>query len=220
MTAAAMKQRILGLYNDSGILNPLRQSLTRYVTSGITLGGQVGLTDLGLSGTFTLTNVGIRANVDRYVNSMVATDGDRSVTRTTANEMAAFIARQMEEIEAQEEEEEDLNLGILLGLPLAAFITGRAGTRALTISAHEGVAATRYGMVAAYVGNGLPFLVYVLNRRLDPAQGCGCDQHDGKVYSSSAIPPDARIPRHIGCNCSYTPYFPGWTKPETIWTGQ
>lgn len=212
MNRERMAERILEMYRESH-LAPLREILTTYMRNGVTLGGQVGLRDLGLPGTFALNNIGIRSNLEQYVNRMVDTDGERSITRTTANEVAAFVAAATE---AQEEE----NPAALIALLLAAYITARADTRAFLIASHEGVAATRYGMVSAYVRNGISFLIYNLNRRPGQSQNCGCDRHNGKVYPAAAIPPDAQLPRHIGCQCSYTPYFAGWTKPAVTWTGE
>ncbi len=217
---AAITRWVLAYYRErEDILAPARATLGDYARRGFNLGGQMGLDELDLDGQFELTDETILEQVDAHVAGLVsaAPAAPLSVAVTTAKEIGREVERR---------QEEGVELVDLLPL-LSAWVLGRTVIRSAMIAATESVRMTRWGMAAAFVGNGIGGVRHECEA--DVEQRCtsgACPPLCGTEYGlpgvfnpMGGIPGAERIPLHPRCRCYYSPIQDGWVKPVLIWTG-
>lgn len=193
--------------------------LTTYARRSFNLGGQMALGELGITGeTFSLTDPTILGQIDDLISALAEPDGSMSLVRTTANELARQTAAQRE---AGATTPADL-------LPvLSAYGIARSVIRTSAIVMTEGVRFNRWGMAAAFVGNGVKTVTH--NCQLDVYERCTTNACPGlwgqewTLYSvfdpMGDIPGESRIPLHPGCRCWYKADLGGWVRPAIIWSG-
>lgn len=201
------------------IVEPIRERLRRYAGQAFDLGGQMGLADLELDGQFQLSDdhviQTIDAHVDRLVN--VGRRAKLSAVVTTAEEIGREVSRRRDD---------GMTLADLLPA-LSAWVLGRTVIRSAIIAETETVRMTRWGMVWAFVGNGIRGVRHECESDvIDKCRGaicpplCGTEYELGGVFNPmSGIPAAGLIPLHPRCRCWYSPLRDGWLKPALIWTG-
>lgn len=191
----------------------------RYARRSFNLGGQMALGQLGITGhTFDLQDPAILAQIDTMTDDLTQPDGNMSLTRTTANELAR-------QINAQRDDETTSPTGMVT--VLGAYGIARSVIRTGIISMTEGVRLNRWGMAAAFVGNGVSTVTHEC--QLDVYERCGSNACPGlwgqawRLYSildpMGDIPGESRIPIHIGCRCWYKAELGSWVRPAIIWSG-
>ena len=210
---------VLAFYEDrDDVVNPMRDALGRYARRGFNLGGQMGLDELGLEGWFELSDGHIAGVLDEHVGRLVnlRRQARLSVAVTTAEEIGRAVEKQREN-----------GLSAVEMLPvLSAWVLGRTVIRSANIAATESVRMTRWGMVWAFVGNGIGGVRHEcagdVERRcngLCPPL-CGVEFGlRGVLNPMGGIASGDRIPLHSRCRCWYSPLTDGWVKPALIWTG-
>lgn len=184
---------------------------------GFNLGGQMALNELGLLNSFELADPTIQRQISVLVDRLVLPDGDMSLIRTTANETAAQIVKHRDD---------GLSLGDMLPL-IGAWAVGRAVIRSATIAANENVRLTRWGMMAAFAGNGVWSVIHECALDVDARCKSGtCPPFCGTEFRVAGvldplghIPVGRQIPLHVGCRCWYHAVLEGWVAPAVIWTG-
>lgn len=199
-------------------LEPARSALARYARRGFEMGGQMGLDALGLPGQFDLSDEHIEGVLASHQGRLTSTAGlaQLSVAVTTAEEIGRVVDKQREG---------GLSAADMLPV-LSAWVLGRTVVRSANIAATESVRMTRWGMVWAFVGNGIRGVRHECasdverrcNGQCPPL--CGVEYELGEVfYPMREIPSAGQIPLHPGCRCWYSPLTDGWVKPALIWTG-
>lgn len=210
MNEADMRRTILNMYDDPNLVDDLLRGLTTYLRDGFALGGQMALVEMGLPGLFNLTNEAILARLDTYAGEMVAISGDRSLTRTTANELVGAIVRNRTNLDSGRTRSTPETIEELLAY-LEGYGEARSVVRSSLIAENESVATTRSAMAITFFRSGVSRIIYRLNR-METNPGCGCDNYNGRMYEPNAIPSDAQVPRHIGCACYYEPVIVSLTE--------
>lgn len=219
MSRAEMARWVLGYYEEQGAVEGLRRPARAYARRAFDLGGQMGLDELGLEGFFQLSDETVIGKVDGQVERLVDTrrGARRSAVVTTAEEIAAEVERQREDgVEAAD----------MLPL-LSAWVLGRTVIRSALIAATESVRMTRWGMVWAFVGNGIRGVRHECEPDVDRRcmSGvcpplCGTEYELRGVFNPmGGISAAAQIPLHSRCRCYYSSLQDGWVKPALIWTG-
>ncbi len=110
---------------------------------------------------------------------------------------------------------------------LSAWVLGRTVIRSAMIAETETVRMTRWGMVSAFVGNGIRGVRHECEADVDDrCYGKICPPYCGVEYELTGvldpmggIPGASQIPLHPRCRCWYSPRMDGWLKPALIWTG-
>lgn len=185
----------------------------------LNLGGQMGLSELGLLAQFEATDATVLAAVDDAAARLVDTrrGARRSTVVTTAEEIAAEVTARRDE---------GLTATDLLPV-LGAWILGRTVIRSAIIATTEGVRMNRLGMLWAFVGNGIRGVRHECEADVDdrcygklcPAL-CGTEYELPGVFNPmGGIPSGGQIPVHPRCRCWMSPLTDGWLKPALIWTG-
>lgn len=185
----------------------------------LNLGGQMGVSELGLYGQFEATDETVLAAVAAAAARLVDTrrGARRSTVVTTAEEIAGEIVTKRDE-------------GVTAAdmLPgLSAWVLGRTVIRSSIIAATESVRMNRLGMVWAFVGNGIRGVRHECEPDVtDRCRGglcpplCGTEYELHGVFNPmGGIPSAGQIPLHPRCRCYYSPLRDGWVKPALIWTG-
>ena len=210
---------VLGYYRERpDVLEPARAALGRYGRGGFELGGQMGLETLELEGQFVLGDGHIEGALAEHAGRLLSTtrQAQLSVAVTTAEEIGRAVEKQREN-----------GLSAVEMLPvLSAWVLGRTVIRSANIAATESVRMTRWGMVWAFVGNGIGGVRHEcagdVERRcngLCPPL-CGVEFGLRGVFNPmGGIASGDRIPLHPGCRCWYSPLTDGWVKPALSWTG-
>ena len=219
-TEAEIGRSVLRFYEErpdvpAGVGAVLRQAARR----GFNLGGQMGLGELGLEGQFALTETALLDQLDDHVDGLMDTRpaAEMSLAVTTAGEIGREVSRRR-----------DLGETVVDMLPgLSAWVLGRTVIRSAMIAATETVRMTRWGMVSAFVGNGIRGVRHECEADVDDrCYGKICPPFCGVEYELTGvldpmggIPGAAQIPLHPNCRCWYSPRMDGWLKPVLIWTG-
>lgn len=197
----------------------LHQQAGYYMTEFYNLGGQVALNTLGLGGRFRVSDGDILAAIDGEVDELVEIGGSRSISDTTADELAVRLTNWRDE--------DDLEFVDMLPL-LSAWMLGRTIIRSGVIAATEGVRMSRWGLLSALFGNGVTGVIHQCEMDVENVCSsgiclayCGLEFDIGRsiLRPFDTIPPDAHIPLHPRCRCWYEPLQDDWIEPAIIWTG-
>lgn len=201
------------------IVEPFQSQLRQYAGRAFDLGGQMGLDELELEGQFELSDDQIMETIDSHVAQLVDTrrQSQRSTVVTTAEEIGREVSRRRDD---------GLTLADMLPA-LSAWVLGRTIIRSAIIAETETVRMTRWGMVWAFVGNGIRGVRHECESDvIDKCRGaicpplCGTEYELGGVFDPmSGIPAAGLIPLHPRCRCHYSSIQDGWLKPALIWTG-
>ncbi len=219
-TEAEIGRSVLDFYEErpdvpAGVTGVLRRAVRR----GFDLGGQMGLDELGLEGQFHLEEKSLLDQLYALVDFLVDTrpGAGMSLAVTTAGEIGREVSRRR-----------DLGETVVDMLPvLSAWVLGRTVVRSAIIAETETVRMTRWGMVSAFVGNGIRGVRHECEADVDDrCFGKICPPYCGVEYELTGvldpmggIPGAAQIPLHPNCRCFYLPRMDGWLKPVLIWTG-
>ncbi len=219
-TESQIARSVLRFYEErpdvpAGVAGVLRRS----THIGFGLGGQMGLGELGLGGQFDLAEPALIDQLDAHVDGLMDTRpaAEMSLAVTTAREIGREVTRR-----------HGLGETVVDMLPLLlAWVLGRTVIRSAIIAETETVRMTRWGMVSAFVGNGIRGVRHECESDvLDRCGGAICPPFCGTEYEltgvldpMAGIPGAAQIPLHPRCRCFYTPRMDGWLKPALIWTG-
>lgn len=219
MSRAEIARWVLDYYQEQATAAPLGATFQRYGRRGFNLGGQMGLDELDLAGTFDLTDETILERIDAHAARLVDTrrGAKLSVAVTTAGEIGRQVERQRDEGHSAAD---------MLPL-LSAWVLGRTVIRSALIATTENVRMSRWGMVWAFAGNGIRGVRHECESDVDDRCGgricpplCGTEYELGGVFNPmSGIPGAGQIPLHGRCRCWYSPLQDGWLKPALIWTG-
>ena len=219
MSRAEIARWVLDYYQEQATAAPLGATFQRYGRRGFNLGGQMGLDELDLAGTFDLTDETILERIDAHAARLVDTrrGAKLSVAVTTAGEIGRQVERRRDE---------GLSATDMLPL-LSAWVLGRTVIRSALIATTENVRMSRWGMVWAFAGNGIRGVRHECESDVDDRCGgricpplCGTEYELGGVFNPmSGIPGAGQIPLHGRCRCWYSLLQDGWLKPALIWTG-
>lgn len=166
--------------------------MNRYARLGFDVGGRQALRDMGIAGSFSLNDDDLIEALEAFVEGdLVATDGDLSLTRTTADDLARQIRNGREDELSTSE----------LSAALATYITGRAITRSGIISLDNTVRFTRLGASQTYYHNGLNQVIHRTAPELTETGPCPiCEPRDGNVYNiTNGIVVGDNLPLHALC---------------------
>ncbi len=204
---AAALAWLLARYGEPQATRRLEDVLNRYALGAFDVGGNMALSEMGVSGTFRLRDEALLAGLAAFVAvSLVATDGDFSLTRTTARDLARWTSRLRDDPELT-----DADVATALG----ERVPGRALSRSAAIAENETVRFSRHGMAVTYERNGLN---QVIHRSL-PGACTICAPRDGLVYNVvSGVVVGDDIPLHVSCRCYHEPAVNGQPLVETDWT--
>lgn len=175
------------------------------------VGGQIALTDLGIAGQFNLQDPTIRGMIDDFGAMLSNIDGDISLVRTTANELAYAVDY------GRRQEMNDGELSTWLAL----YIAGRLLQRGRVISETEVVRWSRYAQAETYVQNGITYTIYRTAPELSKSGPCDiCAPYEGRRFQvDNGLVLFDLIPQHTGCVCYWEPDRAGWELPEDVWLG-
>lgn len=187
----------------------LRSVLQVYLRQGFNVGGQTALAEMGSDETFNLQDAALIASINRWAASLVNTASSISLTRTTANELTAWIINGRAEGLTNAELEE----------VLSSFSRYGATRRSGNISANETVRYTRTGSAHTYYRNGVRQVVHKIAPEASQSGPCTiCEPLDGRVFAIvSGVVVGSDIPLHNGCVCYHEPVIE--QLPEEVWTG-
>lgn len=182
--------------------------LMSYLPSAFDVGGQMALDELGIDAIFQLQDDEILDAIEAFATDTLADiDGDMSLTRTTADELATQV----------EAGREDGLTNAALSAALATFITSRSLTRSVAIANTETVRFSRFGMSTTFNRNGVGFM----ELRNMPGACRICSGLEGERYPTTAggvvVGP---VPIHPGCYCYYVALIESTELPEEVWTGE
>lgn len=204
---AAALAWLLVRYGEPQSTRQLEALINRYGVSAFDIGGNLALAEMGVSGTFRLRDELLLGGLAAFVAaSLIATDGDFSLTRTTARDLARWTSRLRDDPELT-----DADVATALG----ERVPGRALARSAAISENETVRFSRQAMAVTYDRNGLQ---QVIHRSL-PGACTICAPRDGRVYNVvSGVVVGDDIPLHVSCRCWHEPAIGGTPLAETDWT--
>lgn len=193
------------------VAQTLIEVLEEMMEYGYNTGGSLGLAELGYEDT-TFENSSAR------VNRMISDHAENQaalIISTTAHDIA-------NRYQASGAMDGTMSLLAFIGSVLLVF--GSIITyRALVIGRHEGVWATRQGLLWLFRRMGVLEVEFRTQRDglVDNGDPLGpCVVQDGKVYPIDEIPEEAVIPIHFGCRCYYLPLFDPALLPTEPWRGQ
>jgi hypothetical protein len=204
-TEAEVRRWILSQYADDAATAVLLFVLIQYLRRGVNVGGGLALAELGLPGTFNLTNPAIVNQVERYAARLITQASSRSLVKTTANELARQIT-----------------LGRAAGLTdaelidnLGTWMANRVATRSTAIAATESIVSSRGGLALTYSKNGIDWMIHRTVETACPV----CAPLEGERYPAVRGFVVGAIPLHPNCRCWAEPETDEWVIPEDIWTG-
>jgi hypothetical protein len=154
-------------YDDATAVAILLLLLQRYQVRGANVGGQMALDDLGISGTFNLTNAEYRQLLDDHAAMLTTTGTDMSLIDTTIDDLSRGIPA------ARESEDNTL-------LVLGGLITGRSLARSAAIAVTETARSVATTFTWTLLQNDVLYQEFVTreDRRVCPRCGhytaCGC----------------------------------------------
>jgi len=197
---------LLAILGTAAAVAGLSQVLRSYLRQAFNVGGAAALADMGIDQPFTLQDMALIASINAWAESLIATGSDISLTRTTANDLAAQILAGREAGLSGEELEAFLN----------EYIALRALYRSGVISLNEIIRLTREGMAATYGRNGVQKMIFRMSRGRNSGRPDSCDDNEGREYG---VNERGVIPQHVGCACYWQAVLRGWTRPGRIWAG-
>lgn len=191
-------------YDDATAVAILLLLLQRYQVRGANVGGQMALDDLGISGTFNLTNAEYRQLLDDHAAMLTTTGTDMSLIDTTIDDLSRGIPA------ARESEDNTL-------LVLGGLITGRSLARSAAIAVTETARSVATTFTWTLLQNEVLYQEFITreDRRVCPR----CGALHGVRMPVAAVPTEWRIPIHTKCRCIYRPVLFGWTLPAVPWLG-
>lgn len=187
----------------------LRQTLRTYLRQAFNIGGALALAEMGSDEPFNLQDAALVATITAWSVSLVNTGSDISLTRTTANELAAQI------INGRAAGLTDAELDEVLGVFSRYGATRRSGN----IAANETVRYTRIGSAHTYYRNGVQYVIHHAAPEASQAGPCDiCEPLDGRVFEIvGGIVVGDDIPLHNNCVCYHEPVIE--ELPAEVWTG-
>lgn len=211
-SADEIAEWLLGIYNSQGEMrSAFSDLLNLWSVSAANLGGQMALNHLGVLASFELTNSTELATIRERADELASVDGERSLLRTTANDVARAVVR------------EQSSGASATVAALGALATDRAAVRALLIAETESVLSSRAMVIATCVRNGARTFKYICEPDVEERCSTGvCIPYCGLRFQATitgAIPRWARLPKHPRCRCKHRPIKSGWQAPEVVWTG-
>lgn len=207
-TTGKLRAWLENQYENDNAVRPLRELLQRYQVRAANIGGQLALDDLGIAGAFRLTNADYLAALDDHAVMLTSQNTEISLIDTTIDNLVSGIIRANQNSRA-------LAQGIFdaVGSLIADWSTVRAGLIAVTESARQ---------VAGYIGETLyqNDVLYQLFITREDRKVCPlCGRLHGERMPVRKVPPDMRIPIHVGCRCRYRAELLGWQLPDVVWRG-
>lgn len=191
-------------YDDAIAVAILLLLLQRYQVRGANLGGQMALNDLGIDGTFTLTNAEYCQLLDDHAATLTTQGSDMSLIDTTIDDLARGIPA------ARQSDDNTL-------LALGGLITGWSLVRSGLIAVTESARSIATSFTWTLLQNEILYQEFITreDRRVCPR----CAALHGVRMPVANVPTAWRIPIHAGCRCIYRPVLLGWIMPAVPWTG-
>lgn len=197
---------LLAAVGTAAATSSLRSTLRTYLRQAFNVGGAVALAEMGVDEQFSVQDAALVASINAWAASLVVTGSDISLTRTTANDLAAQILAGRE-MGLTAEELEDA---------LTAYIAARSLTRAGSIAFNETIRLSRRGEVATYGRNAVRRVIYRMSRGRNALRPDVCDDDEGREFDVGEA---NFIPQHVGCACYWQPVLSGWVRPSEVWSG-
>ena len=198
-----LRQWLADRLSDAATVAILLALLTRYHLAAANLGGQTALNMLGLAGTFDLTNDAYLQTLADRATMLTDQGTEMSLIDTTIDDLATALPAARDSVAGS-------------AVALATYIASRAFQRSVWIDRYERPWAVAQSLLWTFGNNGVTLLMYDIN-----GEGCPtiCAPLHGRTMPANAIPAELQLPKHVGCDCIYTPVLSGWTPPATNWTG-
>lgn len=188
----------------------LRSVLQTYLRQAFNVGGAIALAEMGSDETFNLQDAALIALINAWAVSLVNTAASISLTRTTANELTAWIINGREAGLTNAELDE----------VLSSFSRYGATRRSGNVAANETVRQTRLGSSHTYYRNGIGLVIHRTAPEASQSGPCDiCEPLDGRVFEIiGGVVVGSDTPLHNGCVCYHEPVIDG-DLPEEVWTG-
>jgi hypothetical protein len=185
--------------------------ISTYAQQSFNYGGQEALNMLGIGETFNLQDADVIADLQASAADLVDPDSDMSITRTTAQELAAQVRNGQREGLSRE----------AIAAALSAYIIGRALQRSRTIAQTEEARYSRRALIVTYANNGIRKVRYKTAPELTATGPCPvCLPYEGSEYRiRNGRVGGPAIPQHPYCVCYYEPIMTNWEPPAAIWIG-
>lgn len=206
-TAGKLRRWLTAQYTEEAT-RPLRQLMQRYQVKAANLGGNIALEQMGIDGSFGLTNADYLAALTDHAVMMTSQGTEMSLIDTTIDDLVDGILKANQQLRA-------LVDGVFR--IVSSLITGWTAVRSALIAITETTRQVANGLIWTFTENGIRWQEFVTREDRRVCQRC--QPLHGQRMRVDAIPSELRLPVHGACRCSYRAVLTDWAPPPLIWTG-